>query len=315
MKNKFLYISKTKSYTNILVLLVFFISYIISQYYVNGDQISYTKVYNELKNYDLVSGFIYYHSQLSSKEFVHFFIIWICSRFVEKNLLFSLVNAVFAFFTIKLLQKWKVSYLVITMLVLSNYYFFAFYFSAERLKIGFLFFIVSLLYKESITKKYIFACLAIMSHVQILLFYFSILFMKIFSYKNLIRLSLKNTLVFSGTLCVIFLLSTQMITKFQIYYNQSNINLFDTIKIVVLLFGALYYSTNRKSTVFLFIPVILAISLLGGERIIFVAYFMFLYFALRVNNGLNLGILITTVYFLIKSIDFLINVFERGNGF
>jgi len=44
-------------------------------------------------------------------------------------------------------------------------------------------------------------------------------------------------------------------------------------------------------------------------------YFVFLYYALPVNKGINAGVLVTSAYFINASYGFMVNIFQHGNGF
>lgn len=65
----------------------------------------------------------------------------------------------------------------------------------------------------------------------------------------------------------------------------------------------------------MFIPLFMAVFLFGDERINILGYFIFLYYALFVRRGLNVGVLITSVYFAYASYGHLVRIFKYGNGF
>ena len=46
-----------------------------------------------------------------------------------------------------------------------------------------------------------------------------------------------------------------------------------------------------------------------------IGYFVFLYYALPIRNGLNIGVVATSIYFLFASLNFLTKVIEHGDGF
>jgi hypothetical protein len=55
--------------------------------------------------------------------------------------------------------------------------------------------------------------------------------------------------------------------------------------------------------------------ILGGERINMYGYFIFLYYALPVNKGYNIDILVTAVFFLVKNYLFVASILSKGTGF
>jgi len=87
------------------------------------------------------------------------------------------------------------------------------------------------------------------------------------------------------------------------------------LKPLVFLVGTLIYSKNKLSTLCLFVPLILAAFLLGDSRVNMFCFFIFLYSALQVKNGFNIGILLTIVYFGLKNFYFVDQIVKYGNGF
>ena len=132
----------------LVVFFVFVGSLYIGPLYVLGDQVHYRSVYENLAELSLVDGYIYYNSALDSLEFVHFFLSWLASRFLDKDLFVAIANALLAWVAFGVFQKWKASVFIAVLLVLTNYYLIAMYFSAERLKFGFIFLGLSFLYIE-----------------------------------------------------------------------------------------------------------------------------------------------------------------------
>ena len=79
-------ISKSKLYPIIISLLTIAISYYFSLYYVNGDQAHYTSFYNDIKDVDIFTAFFMYKNYLDSSEPIYFLIVYLVSRFIEKNI-------------------------------------------------------------------------------------------------------------------------------------------------------------------------------------------------------------------------------------
>ncbi len=78
---------------------------------------------------------------------------------------------------------------------------------------------------------------------------------------------------------------------------------------------AYYYSKDKKELIFLFIPILIAVYSLGGDRLNMFAYFIFLYYALPINRGINFGIIFTSIYFSYKSIISCYNIVIHGDMF
>jgi len=305
----------------IIALCVFIITLILSPYYVGQDQLHYIKVYNGLKDLDLINAYLYYISYLDSKEVVHFFLSWIGSNLsIDKIVFYAFVNAYLAFVAIKLMRQLNVSIYIISFIVLSNFYFYVLYFSAERLKFAFIFFILSVLYKN---KVYFFTLFSIFSHSQFIIIYSAILF-KILNI-SFIR-SIKSKRISKKILLIIFtipftlfilhyFLYAHIELKYLHYAGRAEGGIFNLFKILIFFLMTLFYSRKKKEVIFLYFPLFIATFFIGGERLNIFGYFIFLYYALQVNKGINFGVITTSIYFLFKTYGFVLNIILYGFGF
>lgn len=293
------------------------LSIVISPFYIAGDQVHYVAVYERLSELDIVEAFKFYSSSLSSVELVHFLLSWLASRVVEKDIFVAISNSVLAYATILLFRKWRVSPLITVLFLFTNFYWLVLYFSAERLKFGILFLFLSMSCLGRYKSFYPLAFLSIVSHVQVSLIYASLLFQMIF--KKLLRffvtgfLSKITIMLFILFLLTLVVMREQIVTKFNAYFEYRG--LAELLKVFVFLGLALWYSRKRFETVLIFVPIIVATLLLGGERVNMLGYFVFLYYALPVNRGLNIGVLVTSLYFMFSSFWYLRNIFAYGDGF
>ena len=91
---------------------------------------------------------------------------------------------------------------------------------------------------------------------------------------------------------------------------------FENVWRSIIFYGmTLFYGKNFKIVTLNYLPLIITIFFLGGHRLNIFAYMIFLYYALAYKRGLNLGILITTIYFALKSFKF-VNLFvSTGSGY
>jgi len=301
-----------------VAIFVFVFSLVICPYYINGDQIVYIRLYEGLKNLDLVKGFTFYTLNIDSKEFGHFFLSWVASNcHIEKDLFIAISNASLAYFSLTLFQKWRVSVIIAVILVTSNFYFIGLYFAAERLKFGVIFLVLSILYIDKVKLFYIFAFLAIISHVQALSIYL-LIFFNVFV-KQLSKLfrtgKISRYILFILPLLFIpvLLMADQILSKIQAYFDVKE--LVELVKILLFFLLAFWYSKKKRETIILFFPLIIAVFLLGGNRLNMVGYFIFLYYALPFRGGFNFGVLATSAYFAYSSIGLISNIIEYGNGF
>lgn len=295
---------------------VFVLSILIMPYYTGGDQIQYRKVYSLLPDLNLVQGYSVYFLELSSLEFVHYFFSWIASRFIDKDIFISFFNAILAYVSMTLFQRWKASVIISFVLVLTNYYFIVLYFSAERLKFGFLFLALSLIYSQRTKLNYGMSSLAIMAHAQVLIVYISVIF-KAFLKRFFIFCQtgrIPKSFIYSALLLLPpLIVRQQLIDKLQMYANKNGLS--ELLQVSAFFTLALWYSKRKYETVSLFIPIVIAVFLLGGERLNIFAYFVFLYYGFQVRRGWNIGVIVTTLYFMIGSGNFLNNVFKYGDGY
>ena len=154
-----------------------------------------------------------------------------------------------------------------------------------------------------------------MSSIYVLATTFSKSILKIISFfKNLkFKSSYKNVVVSILFLLLIIYLYDHILSKFLAYSNNATNNslLGNIWQTTIFMIGGIYYSKNRLDTFLNFIFILICSSILGPERITMMSYFLFLFFALQYKNGLNFGIIFTTLYFSFKSIFFIQRILEN----
>jgi hypothetical protein len=285
-------------------------------FYIGGDQTHYRQAYELLSDLNLVEGYELYFSKLSSREYIHFLLSWLASKFIEKDLFIAIFNGILAYVTMSVLHRWKASVFISFSIVIPNYYFMVLYFSAERLKFALIFLLLSLLYSKNKTLFYPFAFLSIITHVQVLIIYVSIAFNKFFVKTiKMFRTGMLPKYFFLVFLIIIptLLVKNQIFNKLQYY---SNVNgLAELSKGLVFLSLAIWYSNKKIETVLIFTPVLFAVFILGGSRLNMFAYFIFLHYGFQCRGGWNFGVLATLLYFSYSSIDLLSNILSYGDGF
>lgn len=297
----------------IMMVFIFFISLLLATFYVNGDQIYYNMFYNNLQYLNFYDGLDFYKYALSSREYVYFLLVWVFSFFGVSHIVFvAFFNAILSYFIVKLFYDWKVNIWIILTFVFTNYYMLVLYFSAERLKFGILFIIVSLLYLERPKSFIFYLILSVMSHAQMIILYAS-LFINVLLKNIFIGKGYKFAWYILPLAVVVYFSYDQVVLKLNSYKNIEGIEDFYKTNIFLLL--ALYYSKNKLETVTLFIPLFVVIYFVGDMRVNIFSYFLFLFYALRVNNGLNFGVVTTSIYYGTASISYIYNVLIHGDGF
>ena len=306
-----------KKFSAFVALIVFALSLLISPHYMLGDQEHYRGVFEILPTLSFVNGFIHYSQALSSIEPGHYTISWIFSRFLEKDLFISILNAILAFYSMQLLIRWRASIYVAASIVLTNFYFYVLFFAAERLKVSFIFLTMALAHVNG-SKFYFFSALSAISHIQILIVYMMLLFREFLIEFIRIITSVKIKKYFLIGLIAFFLtlvvMSGQIIEKFSAYA-ATGFDIQSVYKLLVFYFMTLVYSRNRSDVTILFIPLFIAVLMIGDERINMFGYFVFLYYAIPINKGFNMGVVLTSAYFFYKTIIFVHNIIVSGDGF
>jgi hypothetical protein len=301
------------------VLGMFLYSYIINQYALFGDQLYYRKVYEYMQNKRLVEAYLFYNANLDSKEFIHFILSWMSSNLgIHKDIFISVVNSIFIYISVNLMLKLNASKIIIVILLFTSFYFNVLYFSAERLKFGILFLLFSFYYIKYNKRYYLFFLLSVLSHAQVFIVYISMYFaFAIKQFKKMVTTGyISYAFLFSLLVGILGFVAVapQIFHKINRYTDQGSI--VGILKLVILLLLTLYYSKKDKGMIFFtFIPLIIVAGVIGAERTFILGYFVFLYFALQDNRGLNLGIVSLSIYTFIKSIDYLYKVIEFGDGF
>ncbi|MBY8108415.1 hypothetical protein KW456_14885 [Vibrio fluvialis] len=312
-------LEKNKLYPWLAFVYVYISSYYLSILYINGDQFFYHHVYNEIKELGLLESFNVYSNSLNSRELGHFLIIKFFSLLsVDKNFVMSGINAFIAYLITKILVKNKCHLLIIILFITTNFYLWVLFLSAERLKVSFLFYILSFV-SFGYVRFYGFMLLAISSHAQMLLMYIA-------QYMKLLYQEMFNA-IYTGKVKVAFFAFILLVALFVIpiwgqleikvvsYASKYSISLIDLFKVLTLSGLAIMYSNKRLETLFVMLPLIASTLIFGSSRILIFIYFIFFYIASKVNNGFNAGIIGTSMYFSYQYFEFIISIIETGDGF
>ncbi|WP_156882692.1 hypothetical protein [Pseudomonas sp. CF161] len=301
---------------------VFLLSISLLPYYTSGDQLHYRAFYENLPDYGFIDGFHYYNEALGSKEIGYYVYVYLFSELLKKDFLISLTNAFLGYIFAKLLLEKNTSPVVL-FLLFFNFYLLILLFSAERLKLSIIF--CMLAFRSTGRKSFLFWLSAIFSHVQILMLLSAQTISKLSTdLSSLLRGHLKTSLLISlitvavFSLTVFTLLGDHITTKLNAYTGTDRI--FDggfhaLLKPIVFLILATYYSKNKILPLFIYLPLLIAAYFVGDERLVIFSYIFFMYYALQVNRGLNVGVLTTGVYFLAKGLLFIDRIIEYGDGF
>lgn len=290
------------------------LAFVLGQYYIIGDPVIYQEYYREVSTLGLDEGYFYYRNKTGGVEPIYFLLTWIVSRFCEKYLFDAILNGILVALGLRYLNKNRVHKLLIPMLLI-NFYIFVLIFSADRLKLGFILYLWGVVLGGR--GGIVLSATSVFAHLQMAVP------VALYGIAKLYNLPLKRVLfnlfvgaaVILATLVFLPEVSESIKGKFDFYARDVNV----VVSIAkVMVFAILIYMYNyqqpRLSFVFSIVFVLLS-GLVGSDRVVMIAYFAFLHFALRVNNGLNAGVIATSFYFTAKAGLFVYSVLTFGNAF
>ncbi len=312
------------------ILLACFISYYISLYlldrYVGGDRYIYRNLYNsnELDEINIFSiqGIIdLNHTQQSytgSKEPLYGILVWISSRILNTDTFTALTNSIMSVLMILFLLRYRVSIWIIVLL-LTNFYFVVLATSADRVKFSFIMMLVALL-SEGSFRRNISLLFAPLFHAQTLIIYASISIGKIFQIlrgDNYLKkkFSKKYICYFFGIsifiLVIVIYYTGYIYNKLMAYMNfDGNISALLVLTIITIL-------TFRT----MIQPIIavgslcVAAFIIGESRVNMIGYMVYAFYCITYFRTKNIYFLVISLYLSYKSIGYISNILEFGNGF
>lgn len=301
---------------------VYFISLILLEKYTYGDQILYMKFYENIFGLSLKEGFLVYREIIGSYEPIYYLISWFFSNLsVPKNIFIAISNAFLVYLIFALTKRMNSSLLIVLLIVITNFYFFAMYTELERLKFGFIFFLLSMLFFEKKLFFYIASFLTVFTHIQFFVLY--AVFFCIYGWNNVrnlfVRFRVNKYFIFHFIIILVFtimflvLMQEHIENKVEYYFDG-----FDYVSLLkaIPFFVLIYTYAKKKSEALIFILALsFSVLLFGADRLNIFGFFVFLYYGLSFRRGLNAGVFVTTVYMAFKTIYFIDNIFLYGRGY
>ena len=306
--------------TIFLIPVAYAVSYFLLTYYVGGDQIAYHNFYNVLHGADFTEMLVLARGYVSSNEPLSALVLWAGSNLsIEKNVYISILNVFLVSGIFLLARKHRVNSLMI-LLLLTNFYVIVLMTGAERLKIAFIFLVFAALFAG---KTRVALCvLSPFAHLQSLVLLPSVI---LASFEHFIRRAIVRQrmnkwtvgfLVFVAVLAlsVVVPLFDVIMQKVTAYVAQ-DVALTELANVVILSAIALYATASRFRMFLILAPMYPAIAVLGGMRVNMVAVVLVVYYLMtekRLHHPLVYALM---VYFTLKSIKFVRNIYIYGNGF
>lgn len=314
-------INKSIFYATIYSIITFFISLYISPFYTEGDQSYYREFYNQClyEGYNLEQQIFCYKNSLGASEPVYFFISKFAhSLYLDKDLYIAIANAILTFFFVNIIFKYyKVIWhrQIFISLVLTNYYLIVMFFSAERLKFGFIFLALALLLASK--KRMVLFAVSLLSHIQMAIMIAPYFISKVFSKDSskLVKILtvLSASILFIG---IFYYMQGHIETKFNAYSNsdEGNIGIVGALKTSIFIILATI-STRKVLAIISGIPLIALAYFLGSDRIGMLAFIMYVGFVLYYKRKMDVLLFITMLYCSYKSVNFVSNIIQHGSGY
>jgi hypothetical protein len=301
----------------ILHLITSVFSYVILVYNTGGDQKTYRKYFELLHNADISDlTNISFSTLTSSGEFLSYVIYWLGANSGLDKDMFSLllnvalISSVYYYCWTKKLPIWMV------VLITTNFYFIMLMSSAERLKIGLIFASLSLL--TTGRYKVILLIMSVFGHLQNAILVF-LMFIKAGVSRRTLNISSKYLLIIPLFFLILF--SDSINYYFEVIYSKvydyyKGVNYSDALK-VLLFYVVLVMATKviKLSDLVLFLFIFMLGLILGGSRLNMIAFIVIFLIVLERNSYKSPYFILLMLYFSIKSILFLENIFVYNNGF
>lgn len=287
--------------------------------YTRGDPSLYRYVYDALATETLKHGFFFYSIVLSSTEPLYYLLVWTLSHLgVPRELFIGTTSAILAFFAAKVLVERGANLILATVIVSTSFYFLLLFTTTERLKIGIIFLIASVLVLNRPRLAIAFAFLATAAHIQVAIVYlsFATIYMTHQLRDAIVAKSLSPRVIgTTGAVFVVVLVSyyvvgNQVASKAGSYVGLGQTS--DLARVLPFYLATLWYTKRRLDATLLFLPILALTPIVGYGRLNIFSYFILLYFCVYKNRGFNVATLVTTAYFAYSSFAFVSRIREFG---
>ena len=320
MSNKVLTISVTSGFALLLAPIAFIFSTYLLGLYVNEDQVHYRRLYEALDGISISEISVIMFNLVSSAELVSGIVLWTGANLgIPKDIFISLLNVVMVIGLFLLARKYRVPSPMIGLL-LTNFYLFVLMTSAERLKISYILLIMGGLLSGKM--KFLALMLAPFAHLQCVIFLSGISFASFGQFIKNRRSSLsisKLSIMLSAAgltivAFVIYSLFDSTLAKAS-HYASKEVSQFELVNLGILTVIALYVTRERLRMVLVQVPMFVSAALIGATRVNMIAISLVVYY-LMIEKKLNHPLIyLLMIYFSIKSIGFIMNIYTYGHGF
>ena len=294
-------------------------SYFLILNYVGGDQASYRALYEALSITKFLDVPFVAEKYIIASDWLSFYLLWMGAVLgINKDIYIALANTLMLLFLCLSARKSGVNYPMIALLM-CNYYVIVLMTSAERLKFAFIFLFLAVLVRQK-KWKILFYLLSVFAHLQSLILLASV---ALNYYKSIIWKLLRGGLwkkgVFSAVGAVVlggafFYIKLDSIeAKFKSYSDYGAF--VEVLQIAVFMLAGLFFIKNKFGFFVSLLVLIIAAFLVGGHRVNMIAVFFGVYLFWIERKGNHPFLYVVMIYFAIKSMPFVLNILNYGNGF
>lgn len=299
---------------------IFAASFILLYFYTEGDQVHYWRFYTALQYAAASDVMLLALGYVSSTEPITAFTLWLGAiAGIDKNIFISIFNTLLVLGLILLLHKKNAKWYVY-IFILTNFYLIVLLTGAERLKFAYILIVYALLFSGK--TRYFLLALSPFAHLQSIILLASALsakYLKSIVYL-LVKFKISKRLVvllaFTGLAATVIGLRLWdgLIGKAE-FYMAADGGAFELKNLTILILVGLIATRERFRLIAAMIPFIVAAFLLGGERVNMMAISVVMYLLLTEGRLSHPAMMVLQLYFSVKSIFFIYNIFVYGDGF
>lgn len=297
--------------------------------YLDGDQKYYIRFYNEISDLSYLQALLHAPSIIGSNEPVSIFFLWLGSYLnIDKVFYISIFNFLLVYYSMVFFTRQNV-HIIISLAIVSGFYYIVVMTGAERLKFGLLFFVIAMLNIKIFSNFIFFAFLSILAHYQmfILLVAFFLHNHTSFYYFKNVLVSLNKIFLFYFIVFLLLIFCYVILSSSIFYeflhlidykisvYNFKSHMLIGFINFFILSF-VIFISSSFRFTYVIPLLIFLFFSLLLGTERINIMLYLFSVFQLALDKRINNTVMIIPIsYFVFKGFFFAYIIVYNGTGF
>ena len=288
--------------------------------YTKGDQTNYRIYYERINGVKIYEIQEIARTTIGSYEPFSWVLFWTASNLnIEKNVFVSYLNIILILGMIFFLQKYHTPWYIYPLFI-TNFYVVVMMTSAERLKVAYIILIFTFYIKSK--WKYILLLLSPFAHLQSIIFiittYISSIskqVKKIITNQTItIRIAIISFILILLFIGIVTLLQDGIINKYNSYATD-RLRITELINIFILISISLYVLRDKFLVILTSMPLIIAILLVGGQRVNMIAVTIYLGLFVINKKTSHPLVLLLLFYFSLKTIPFVQNIYTLNDGF